>query len=53
MKMMPTCPRCFTQLVRRKSRLGTYLACPNYPNCKRPMHLPKPPQLDYKYSSAA
>ena len=53
MKMMPTCPRCFTQLVIRKSSLGIYFACPNYPNCKSPLHLPKPPQPDHECASAA
>ena len=53
MKMMPICPRCFTQLVIRKSRLGIYFACPNYPNCKRPVYLPKQLQPDYEYASAA
>ena len=41
MKSLPRCPRCFARLVLRWSRLTTYLACPNYPNCKRPIHLPK------------
>jgi hypothetical protein len=44
MKRTPRCPRCDTYLVVRKVRLLTYLTCPNYPNCRRPINLPKGPQ---------
>jgi ssDNA-binding Zn-finger/Zn-ribbon topoisomerase 1 len=49
----PCCPRCYAQLVMVKSRLGTYLSCPNYPNCKSPLHLPKGPQAAHQLSNAA
>jgi ssDNA-binding Zn-finger/Zn-ribbon topoisomerase 1 len=41
MKSIPRCPRCFARLVLQKSRLISYLTCPNYPACKRPVYLLK------------
>ena len=29
-----TCPECGSDLVERKSRYGTFVACSNYPKCK-------------------
>jgi ssDNA-binding Zn-finger/Zn-ribbon topoisomerase 1 len=38
----PRCPKCYTPLVPMKLRRGTYLICPNYPNCKTPGNYPQP-----------
>jgi hypothetical protein len=46
MRGMKPIPRALVVMcgsVLRWSRL-TSLACPNYPNCKAPLHLPKRPQ---------
>jgi hypothetical protein len=54
MKSTPCCPRCSTPLVLRKSGIGFYLTCPNYPGCKSPVQvLPQPPQPAYEYRQAA
>ena len=37
----PASPRCFARIVFGWSGLTSYLACPNYPNCKAPVHLRK------------
>lgn len=29
-----TCPQCSSQLVVRRGRYGTFIACSNYPQCK-------------------
>jgi len=42
-KSLPRCPRCLARLVLRWSRLTSYLACPNYPNCKSQEDRPKHP----------
>jgi hypothetical protein len=44
-------PRCFAQLVLGSSCLTSYLACPNYPNCKAPVHLPQRPQRVLGFST--
>jgi hypothetical protein len=49
----PCCPRCFAQLVLRKSRLTTYLACPNYPYCKSPACFTKQPSRAQECRAAA
>jgi hypothetical protein len=33
---LPHCRRCFAKLALTWSRLTTYFACPNYPDCKSP-----------------
>jgi Topoisomerase DNA binding C4 zinc finger len=47
------CPRCYTPLVLNRSRLGTYLSCPNYPDCKSPEDIQKLPQHVTEYAPAA
>ena len=53
MKPTPCCPRCFARLVIRWSRLTSYLACSNYPNCKSPVDRPKRPQRAFQVCRAA
>ena len=53
MKSTPCCPRCYAQLVIRRSLLTTYLACPNYPNCKSPVQLQKHSEPAREYCRAA
>ena len=53
MKTMKCCPRCYAQLVVMKSSLGTYLVCPNYPNCDPPVDLRKPVSSVSEYAHAA
>ena len=33
-KVTKKCPNCGATLVVRRGRYGSFLACPNYPNCK-------------------
>jgi len=45
MRKAKICPRCYTRLELKKSRATNreYLVCPNYPDCRRPIELRKPP----------
>jgi hypothetical protein len=51
-KDMPHCPRCAAPLEWKKTHIGAYLGCPNYPKCPAPVTVPLPQGL-YKQACAA
>ena len=43
-KVGRTCPQCGSELVERKSRYGTFIACSNYPKCRYHENIEDPDQ---------
>lgn len=50
LEVLGTCPECGSDLVKRKSRYGEFIACSNYPKCKYTQNADNGEELEEKES---